>query len=313
MDWTAFLNDNAVEYATRGKNTARDHVSIRCPWCGDEDPSQHLGISLTSDAWGCLRNSRHRGHSPSHLIAAILGCSSHQARLIVSQYTESDPESLGVAQSPPEPKVEEIFDLRHERQIKPVGTTAKFWHYLEGRGFHDVNALIRKYRLTCCTTGYYKERIIIPLYKDKKLYAWTARAIGNPQNAPRYLSSELVKKTVFNRDIEGGELLFVVEGPFDALKLDYYGQEHGARATCTFGTSISIEQVIILNALKKLFQRVVVLFDRDALEPSFEAIDWLSAANVTLGTLPEKFKDPGEMSGTDIATFIQQVQHGGLP
>ena len=312
MDWLAFLNDNAVEFVTRGKNTARDHVSIRCPWCGDEDPSQHLGISLVSDAWGCLRNPRHRGHSPSHLVAGILGCSSHQARLIVSQYTESDPESFGVVASLPQHNTAPE-ELPAFRPVKEKGTTAKFWRYLEHRGFVDAQSVIEQYRLKCVVTGRFKDRLIITLYQQGALVAWTGRAIADPVHAARYLSSKLVKTTIFNEDelfAKGGKLLFVVEGPFDALKLDYYGQEYGARATCTFGTSISLDQIVTLNALRKRFERVVVLFDRDALEPSFEAMDWLNAANVSLGTLPEKFKDPGEMSGTDIATFIQQVQHG---
>jgi hypothetical protein len=309
MDWMAFLNDNAIEYVTRGPNTARDHVSVKCPWCGDEDPSQHLGISLTSENWGCLRNTRHRGHSPTHLISGILGCSSQQARLIVSQYSSPDPDALDLA--PPVEPTPAPEELPAFRPIKAEGSTAKYHRYLERRGFRDVGNVISQYRLKCCLTGRFKDRLMFTFYQQGALMAWSGRAIIDPKNAARYLSSKLVKSTVFNEDqllSQGGKTLSVVEGPFDAMKLDYYGQEHGVRATCGFGINLSIEQVVILNNLCRRFERVIVLFDQGTMEQAFEAMDWLQAANVSLGTLPAQFKDPGEMEPADITTFIQQIQ-----
>jgi len=154
--------------------------------------------------------------------------------------------------------------------------------------------------------GRYKDRLLIPFYRENMLIAWTARAIGNPKYAPRYLSSNLVKTTVFNEDgLAGGNTLFVVEGPFDALKIDFYGQKFGVSATCVFGTNISPDQVLILSDLRKLYGRVVILFDHDAIEPSFMALDWLQASNVEIGQLPDGTKDPGEMSRQEIETWLK--------
>lgn len=291
MNWIEFFNDNQIEYVTRGPNTARDHVSIRCPWCAEDDPSQHLGISLRGEGWGCLRNGSHRGRKSTQLISVLLGVSYPEAKVIEAQYSQTDPEVFGKMVEPSvSAKAEETLDLR---PIKPIGSTAKYWRYLEKRGFSEPEKVIEQYRLKCCLTGRFKDRLIIPFYQGGELVAWTGRAIAPTLKAARYLSSKLVKTTVFNEDgLQGGETLFIVEGPFDALKLDFYGQQYGARATCVFGTVMSMDQVAILSVLRKRFKRVLILFDADAVEQSWEAAHWL---NCQIGSLPDGVKDPGEL------------------
>jgi hypothetical protein len=308
MDWIKFFEDNMIEYVTRGPNTAKGEVSIKCVWCGDEDPSEHLGINLSKGSWGCLRNPEHRGHSTTYLIGTLLRCSQYQARAIVDQYNRSDPDQLGELslESPPgsgnqaEPEQHPVL-----RPIEAVGSTSKFWNYLKIRGF-DPDAVIRQYRLQCCLVDRYKDRLIIPLYKRRSLIAWTGRALGAPMIAPRYLSSKRVKETIFNEDdlMQGGQLLFITEGPFDAMKLDYHGLEQGVRATCTFGTSIGIEQLVLLNSRRSRFDKTVILFDRDAVEPAFIARDWLPSSRVVVGQLPDGVKDPGELSKEQIQELI---------
>lgn len=317
MDWVTLLDDHHIPYVTRGPNTKKGEVSVRCPYCGEDDPSEHLGINLTTENWGCHRNAEHRGHSPSRLIAALLGCSSAQAKLIARQYDAPDPETLDQAlaalqgtSEPPKAAKRHSAELAFPddfRQIKGKGVTARFWHYLAGRGFDDVADLCFQYDLKCALTGDYKDRVIIPFYQKRKLIGWTGRALQNPVNAPRYLSSsETVKQCVFNEDVlmDGGKLLFVVEGPFDALKLDYYGEPSGARATCVFGTSMTIDQLSTLSRLRRRFKKVIILFDTDALGPALSAVDWLYAPNVMVGQLPEGVKDPGELNYEEVEQLI---------
>ena len=97
MNWIEFIEAYAIDYVTRGPNTKKGEISVRCPWCGDSDPSHHMGISLATDNWGCHRNPQHRGKAPTGLIAALLGCNWHQAKLIAAQYSIVDPDSLGDA------------------------------------------------------------------------------------------------------------------------------------------------------------------------------------------------------------------------
>jgi len=201
----------------------------------------------------------------------------------------------------------EVYPL--VKPIKYRGVTQRFWDYLKHeRGFgDDVRELVWRYSLQACLTGRFKDRILIPFRRNNKIIAWTGRALGDPVSAPRYLSSELTKTTVFNEDILliGGPLLFITEGPFDALKLDFYSGGR-ARATCTFGTALSMDQIAILRQAVKNFNVVVLLFDRNAYGQAFQAMDWLTAPNVVVGTLPPGVGDPGELEPSQIIDLTEE-------
>lgn len=326
MDWIALFDNNSVDYVTRGPNTKRGEVSIRCPYCGEDDPSHHLGVSLTAERWGCHRSADHRGRSPARLIAAVLGCTFQQAKNIEKQYSRPDPdnlasalEALGVTETPPIIKKQPLTLPDQFRYISLGGTrsTSRFWQYIADRGFHgnDPGRVCSRYRLRCAVTGRYKDRIIFPFYHDKELVGWTGRAISNPQNAPRYLSSgPEIKETVFNYDSLrwGGrnQILVIAEGPFDALKLDYYGHHDGdadMRATCIFGTSMTLDQIWILNKLSRNYKHTYVLLDPDAIEASFAAKDWLTQRNISVAQVPDGIEDPGAMTPKEVFDFAKQL------
>lgn len=311
MDWPTFLETNHIDFVTSGPNTRKGQISVRCPWCGDDDPSEHLSISLTKDAFGCWRNAKHAGRKPYSLVAALLNCSFSQARLIVKQYSTADPATLDDAlialgaetEAPQQAQALPAGLPPDFRQIKPTGLTGRFWRYLAGRGFDDVAALIKRYDLLCCQHGRWKDRIIIPLYLKSELIAWTARAIQPTIHAPRYLSSSSAIKTmIFNEDNlhEGGKTLFITEGPFDAMKVDYYGYDRGQRSTCLFGVNPTLSQIAALKTVIHKFDTVKILFDTAAVEAAFQLSDWLLAPNVIIASLPLRVKDPGALNAKQV-------------
>jgi hypothetical protein len=311
MDWVRLLDDYNIYYVTRGPNTRRGEISITCPWCGEEDPSEHLGISLTAEVWGCHRDMAHRGKSPLRLISALLGCSNAQARLVVHQYDAADPETLdqalamliGVETKP----MQEPEKLVMPDEFKAMGkypSAKRFHNYLRSRGYSDPRKLSRKYNLRYCVTGRYKDRVIIPIYSaEGELLAWTGRAIQEPRNAPRYLSSDgIIKTCLFNEKklLQGGQTLFVTEGPFDAMKLDYFlsGVSDYVVSTCTFGTSITIAQLGKLRVYSNNFTTVRILLDRDATTQAFAIADLIPKARVR--QLPAGVKDPADLTSMQI-------------
>lgn len=326
MNWVQLFEDNNIEYVTRGPNTKHGEVSIRCPFCAEEDPSQHLGINLNTNAWGCLRNARHRGMSTPWLIAALLGCSNHQAKLVLRQYDVGDPEALpdpatlfeptGEALNGAEPRSSgpltlpgDFKTIENRRLVKP------YWDYLVRRGFEHPGSMIKHFGLKCALLGRWKGRLIIPLWGGhhrNNLLGWTARAIGKTVNAPRYLSSgEEIKQTVFNYPNlkrTGGRLLTVVEGPMDALKLDYFGKQYGCRATCLFGANMTEAQADCINRLCYEFDHVAVMLDPDAVEQGFDVRNWLIHRNVSMQQVPEGAEDPGAMSGRQVHDYISSMQ-----
>lgn len=320
MDWQRFLEENNIHFVTRGKNTKRGELSVQCPMCGEDDPSEHLGISLKTGHWGCLRDQSHRGKSSRTLVKAILGCSSMQAGHIVKQYSHADPDSLEAALAVLEADSNNVIQhdedvakkAKHQAlgpqfndfyKIKPRGITKRFFQYLQGRGCADPQRIIERYDLRCAMTGRYKDRVIVPVRMNGELLGWTSRAIGKAKHAPRYLASnEDVKTVVWNYDQlkKGGKRLFIVEGPFDAIRVDDYGvrQAHTStyvpyRATCTFGTSVVPSQYALLRTLAKRYDKTFVLFDQGAEGPAADLASWVGASTAYL---PSGCDDPGELA-----------------
>lgn len=332
MDWQRFLEENNIHFVTRGPNTKRGEVSIHCPLCGVDDPSEHLGINLSTGFWGCLRDSSHRGKSARPLIKAILSCSSRQAQIIIRQYSHSDPETLitalnyleGLEEDVPEKAAKQSRDPEFQDfyKIRPRGITKRFFQYLVSRGYTNPQDVIEYFDLKCALTGAYKDRIIIPIKMNGELLGWTSRALGSPILAPRYLaSSEDVKTTIYNYDRlkDGGERLFIVEGPFDAIKMDSYGlheavpprlQKQGQvdfRATCTFGTSVTVSQIILLRALVKKYDQTFILFDKGAERSASDLAEWVGAK---LAWLPDSVEDPGDLTTPALRQFTHKDYKG---
>jgi len=335
MDWQRFLDENNIHYVTRGPNTKRGELSIQCPMCGDEDPSEHLGINLQTGKWGCHRDAGHRGKSSRTLIKAILGCSSPQAGFIVKQYSHSDPDTLeaalAVLEADNNGTIEHDEDIAMQarlqqmgpqfkdfNRIKTRGITQRFFEYLQNRGFENPQFVIDRYDLRCALTGKYKDRIIIPIRHNDELIGWTSRALGKPLNAPRYLaSSEDVKAFIFNYDQlkYGAQRLIITEGPFDAIRVDNHNficedrldYPISFRATCTFGTSVTVSQIALLRALKKNFNETWVLFDHGAENSANDLAEWIGAK---VANLPDNYDDPGELDNEELDYFGTKLFQG---
>lgn len=327
MDWESFFVDHQIDYVSRGSNVKRGNVNISCPLCGD-DPSHHMGVSLEGKGWGCWRAANHAGKKASNLIRALLGCSYNQAKMIEQQYSQADPEDLDSAlaalqaQDTPDKAPTRRGPLVMPSDFKDLtkkGTQARFYNYLKRRGYKRPIELCKLYNLKVATTGKWKDRIIIPIYMDGELVSWTSRAIIKPVNAPRYLalSEEQgglinVFDALYNWDElqEGGDLLLIVEGPFDAINVDYrlfdMMDDIKVGVTCTFGTSMSDEQAFMLASVAKKFRKGVLLYDTGATEAIFRAKELLGHTKITCGFLPDDVEDPGDMTSSQVSTLIRQ-------
>src|SRR5215831_11102115 len=91
IDWIQILDQHRIKHQDRGPSTNRGNTYVKCPWCGTSDHGFHLGISTNSPwrGYGCWRNSRHRGKSPSRLLAALLRIPEHRARELLGMRSSS--------------------------------------------------------------------------------------------------------------------------------------------------------------------------------------------------------------------------------
>lgn len=289
FDWREFFDEQRIPYVERGANVSRGEINIRCPFCGSADPSHHMGLNLETGWWSCWRNrSQHSGKSPLRLIMKLLGVPYGQAREIAGLGDDYvDPEGfdsvaariLGrIKTDGPAPIAERRFlTLDEFKPITEAVRTRRHWNYLyrdrgfsgTNRGIEDVDALVKQYRLCAApqSSKHWADRIIIPYYYEKKLVTWTGRALGSSTRRYRDLETDLSlmapKETLFNHDvmIGGGRVLLVQEGPFDALKVDFYGQHYGVRSVGLSTNSISEDQAHLLKLAETTFERTIVVMD----------------------------------------------------
>ncbi len=131
----------------------------------------------------------------------------------------------------------------------------------------------------------FKNRVIIPFYKDGEIVGWTARAT-NPDATPRYLS-EQQPGYVFNLDRQTQDRQFVIvcEGPFDALSID---------ACALLGAEIKDSQNYLL---KQLGREIILVPDRDHEGPKTieQAIEF--GWSVSMPDWPEGVKDVNDAVG----------------
>ncbi len=319
FDWQQFLEQHGIEYVTSGPNVGRGELGIRCPFCGPADPSQHMSISPEGRGWLCRRNrAEHRGRSPIRLIRALIGCSAEQARQIVGE--PALPGAGGVLAQveallgPAAEVVREQVTLREPPGFKKFGglpSSAPFVRYMEGRGFGRtfLARASAEMGLRYCVRGAFAGRVVFLVHAEDQLVTWTGRTIS-PRARLRYkaLSADpevaahdgvapaacSIEQCLLWRDdlARGGDLLYLVEGPTDALKLCMLG----AQATCLFTNTPSRAQVDLLRGLAPRFRRRVLLLDRGAEAQAMRAAADLVSLGFAMAWLPHGADDPGELT-----------------
>lgn len=332
----SFLHTHRIPFITQGVNVKLGEYNIKCPFCHD-DPSYHCGIDPINLRWSCWRNNSHRGKTLHYLIYKLLNCSYDQVSKILGSeeiwvdedfWKNIDSSTLFKEDSK---KVENDYSiLEIPKEFKPFKgykSQIPFEDYLISRGF-DFNVLldfVLQYNLRYTTQIEYdptnifyrfSNRIIFPLtYKDK-LVNFTGRSIL-PNEELRYysLSSKKgalisIRELIFNFDElkkSEGDKLYVCEGPFDAVKLDFFGKSKGARATCFFGKNYTQEKLWKLVELCENYKKLIILLDNKEIKTSLELKDDLAflSSKVVIGHLPENVKDPGDLSAQQVYDLIK--------
>lgn len=337
FDWPRFLRQHRIEYVTSGPNTSRNSLSTRCPWCGENDPSQHLGISLKNLGWGCLRNAAHRGKSNARLVQQLLRCSPAEAKRLVggsealapslSDFEASALALRGLTENNVSTAVPGPLKLLPE--FKPLLNGSPFSQpflaYLKNRGYRDqqIGWLAKHYQLLYAIKGLYAQRIILPIYdRYGDLLSWTARTI-KPDTQPRYRTLTVrgddgspVAKLAANNTLLGLPLLYsaenprvlvLVEGPFDALKLTAFGYPFGVYAAALFGLNVYQAQVAEIQELAQRFDKVCLLVDEDAEFQRLRLLSALAGVNCQALKMPKGSDDPGALTGEQATQFALEI------
>lgn len=310
LNFQKLLEKNRVEYVTVGPNVARGNINISCPFCGDSDPSKHLGIRVSDGVWGCWRDPAHRGRKPHRLLQRLFGWSVSRIEAEIGVDRTQD---ISFAETKKHSSRKSLVLPSNFRPItKSIGTLTQ-WNYLRySRNYSDaeVSAIVSEYNLCATISGEWKGRVIFPVYSDDgTLVTWVGRTIGRVGVRYKAVDSSVGVPTTdvlwYGRSWEYSKILCITEGPFDAISLDWRGREFGLGATCVFGSSLSEKQERQLRRLCNGVEVIVVALDRENLAGTLTVSKQLHGLRVLPMSISAK--DPGEMSLEDIRSWALEI------
>ncbi len=320
MKITSILRENSIDFIESGPNVSPGNVNINCPYCGAADPSYHMGIHAETGLWGCWRMPDHRGRDFAWLLAKLLGLDHDAAKALCGGQSLDTFEHvkdilLGEILTKSEPKAVEQKWPSGTRQLFPRTPAIERYHrYLQGRGFADSDAVAAEYGLMGGFAGGFVGRLLFPIRRaDGILIGYTGRSLG--KSAIRYLSfpsGPVVKQTVLFLDRitappPGTHTLFITEGPFDALNMDWKGKKHGCMATCLFGsiaTKAQINLLVNLMVEHQKFRRILLMLDGDAWSQTLKLAASLSETNAEVILL--QGSDPGGLQAQKVDDLMKE-------
>lgn len=333
VDWRLLLSENHITFIDRGANVKRGEINIKCPFCGSADPSFHMGLNLENGWWACWRQRKaHSGKSPLRLLMALLHVPYWKAREIAGLSEDFiDPDGFNavaariLARFKPGEALSPATDrfLSFPREFAPLlGPSARRHRaYLESRGFDFIDDLEEQYDLQHATSGEWRDRVVIPFQIDGQLVTWTARAIAPATIRYRDLSVDesLVppKETLYNYDCiaAGGKVLVIVEGPIDALKIDYYGRAVGVRAVGLSTNSLSDDQKFMLQEAEGQFDWMLAMMDNASTTDIIDSMKLRSELafikGLGISKVPFGLKDAGALSASQVIQWTDQLTTEG--
>ena len=175
------------------------------------------------------------------------------------------------------------------------------WKYLTRRGISSHE--IHKYSIGYCEEGFYKERIIIPIFDSGKLVYFVARTFTNLE--PKYLNVGIKRIDVLFMTFRGmQDMVVIVEGVFDAIRV---GQSYPSIAL--LGKLITEPQA---KKISKIAKRALVILDRDAHTYCWNAGKILGHYLPTRVHLLERSKDPGDLNQLQLNQIIKETWNEDL-
>ena len=212
---------------------------------------------------------------------------------------------------------------RPEQRAVPVA-------YLKERGFgYKLRSMCQRYGIRYGYEGKLRNRIIFPVQQERIVRGYVCRDISGDAKA-RYLAypdGSALKDAMWNfdrvhrapsvkpdvpRSVKHGDTvsrpptpttLVICEGIFDALKLDYFGAQHGVRALALLGVSLSDKKASLLGKVARLYPKVRVCLDRGAEGRAVEIESKLAFARARAVWVPDTYEDVGDMPAKDAASF----------
>ena len=298
LDAKQLCIDYGIDYAKNGHHYRNGWVNVACQFCSG-NPGYHLGINIEEAFSVCHRCG---WHTLNEVISSLTNSNFRTAKDIINKYST------------------DTTHVRHHKEVFnpvteinfPSGTnplTKKATTYLIERKYNPDELISKWGLLSTSHYGFYKHRILAPIYLNGNLVSYQCRSISN-NNPNKYLpcpqNEEVLEhqKCIYGMDSTSNRKCIVVEGITDVWRL-------GRGAVATFGISFTKQQT---RMIARNFDRVFIMYDgEEQAQEQAEKLGYLignSFANsVEVINLPFLVKDidPGDLSQDDADALMKEV------
>lgn len=238
------------EYEQKG-----DYLWILCPYHLDKTPSLTVCIEPKNKHYGMFKcwSCNTVGNILDFIIDNLGKSLEEGVSFLSSSITEVDEWKKLILDKARKHKIyKDIIELPYSfRKISE--DNGRFIKYLKRRGIENN---LNEFNIGYCESGYYRERIILPIYHNKKLVSFGARSVFSNS----YLKETGIKKILYPANTKVNKVLFpditecelydkafLVEGIFDVLTLHQLGYKN---VFTTFSNKISKTQAFLLSRFK---------------------------------------------------------------
>ena len=271
---TTILDDLNVTYWTEGTNVSIDSVNIKCPFSDCGDHSNHMGIfdnSLLYSCWKCRR----KGHF-SFLLKIITGDSVEECQDRIDAYSNSkDKEGA-------ERIIEASTSWKgKEEEESKLAETSPLPKYFEKIHIVDIGCGV-------CRVGEYMNRLVFPVYQNRKQASFTAADMTGQARTPYVFPSMLINNYLYGYD-DVKNIMIVTEGVLDKLRV-------GAEATAMFGSYLTDRQKSLI--LEKKLDWLVFCLDGDAYWQARKVSDFFLAYIDRVDVIRVPFEEDPDSLGT---------------
>lgn len=299
------LNDFKVSITRESHN----EIGCLCPF--HDDHSSSFSINKNTGKWYCYTETK--GGDITGLVMRLNKCSYNKAFKYIYGGDPYMQFRIKVAsKTTPVQLIEEDFGevadvVQIPKEAIKLDTIEKCPAYLLSRLQFDT---IRRFKLGKIETGYYCNRIMIPVYENGTYVGFTTRDYSGTSNMKQlHPAGWSISKYVFNIDnIDATKPVIVVEGVFDAM---YLVEKGFTNVVSIFGISFNMTRIGKLN--KARVKDIILCFDNDAksgagqkaMDETLERINELF--NVRYAELPTG-KDPDEMTKEQLEQIFSNTK-----
>lgn len=288
VDLDGLFDEIGIKLTGPGRNVSSGWSGTSCPFCGDT--SNHLGIHNERKIYTCWSCGT-KGSLPK-LLKELLRCEWNSVFTLLEKHNTGKPIS----------RVEKP-DIKTVSLPEKGKLTDLAKKYLEQRKL-DYEFLVDKYSIfDGGISGFFKFRIVLPVYMDKILVSATSRDYTGKseiryKGLPSDKSVHPLRECVYGLD-HIGDRAILVEGPFDVFRLYPFG-------VAMMGLRLNPMQMYSL--FKKNLSYLLICLDRGTERKAEKiALNLSSFIPKVEIALLETGKDPGECFFSEIMDMKKRM------